>query len=134
MKKLIVAIFLFFYFLNPVFAINWVDIVAPNGNKASIDVDSIKEFKNYIFFNLKIFNSYKNNYTVVTIQSRSKTPLAARIRFYTADEYESLQGDYENITNNFTTSLEPVEYGSVVYACYAKVKSEFVSDKAVIQF
>ncbi|MBQ8475951.1 hypothetical protein IJ531_02705 [bacterium] len=128
-----ILILLFLIFLTaPSFAINWVEIKAPNGSYASLDTDSIKEEKNYYFYNIKIVNLYTNETIVVTMQSGIRSALSARINFYKLKQYEALNGDYEHILDKYTRSLEPVEYGSIVYACYSKVKS--LMQQAQIQF
>ena len=113
--------------INSASAINWVNIEAKNGSRAQLDTDSITEYDNCYFYNIKVYNIYTKEYVVITLQSRRRSPLSARIKYYKVSEYENLNGDYEHITDNQTDKTEPVEYGSVVYACYNEVKSIITS-------
>lgn len=126
MKK-IFLIFILFFMANSVFAINWIDLKSANGNIVSLDIDSIKEDKNYYFYNIKM-NTTPTESIVITMQSAKLTPFCARIKYYKPSQYEKLNGDYENITLNKTTKLEPVTYESRAYAAYKKVK-EIIKDK-----
>lgn len=119
MKKLLL---LFMLLISPVFAIEWVSTISPNGRVAYVDIDSIKEHEGYYFYNIKFANKSPNDIVVVTMQSGIKRPFSARLKAYTPSEYDSLGGNYANTTSNYTQDLEPVTYDSLVYACYKKVK------------
>jgi len=131
MRYLFLLVLLIFT-INQAQAIEWLRVEAKNGGIAQIDLDSIKEYKNCYFYNIKVYNSYTKDYVIITMQSRIKTPLSARIKYYKPDEYEQLNGDYENITLNYTNKIEPVEYGSIAYACYSKIKSIMASKQIQI--
>ena len=132
MKNILLLLILF---LNlQVFAIDWQTVNAPNGKSAELDVDSIRKYKNYYFFNIKVNNPHTNKDVVITIQSRKLGGLSERIKYYKPDEYEKLGGDYDNITANITTRLKYVEYGSVVGACFEKVKLISTKDQLQVQF
>ncbi len=131
MKRLL---FLLILFLMPsVYAINWETIEAPNGYTASIDMDSLLEYKNYYLYNIKVFNEHTKKYVVITMQSGIRNGLTSRIRYYSYDDYVALNGDYDNITKNVTKSFEPMQFGSIAHTCYLKVKSKFESNKIQIQ-
>lgn len=119
MKKILI---LFMLLLSPVWAIEWVSTVSNNGRVAYVDIDSIQEYDGYYFYNIKFANNSADDIVIITMQSGIKTPFSARIKAYTPNEYESLMGNYKNITSNYTQNLEPVTYDSLVYACYKKVK------------
>lgn len=120
MKKILPLLMLLL--TAPVWAIDWVSTVSPNGRVAYIDVDSIKEYKSYYFYNIKFANKTPDDIVVITMQSGVKRPFSARIKAYSPSEYDSLMGNYNNTTLNYTENLEPVTYDSLVYACYKKVK------------
>lgn len=103
---------------NPVFAVNWVDVPNLKKQDVQIDSDSIRHINNYLFFNIKILNSMKTQYRVLTIQSAFKHPYCARISNVSYDEYVSLNGNYDNIANNSTDKLEMAIYGSVAHSAY----------------
>ncbi|MBR2069602.1 MAG: hypothetical protein IJ877_07585 [Candidatus Gastranaerophilales bacterium] len=132
MRKLLILFYLLI-FSTPSWAINWVEVTAKNGHNAFIDMDSIKEYKNYYFYNIKVLNSHTNKDVVITVQSNKKTSLSARINFYDPLLYEQLKGDYEHITDKLTKQMETAEYGSVVYACYTKVKNYMQIKQTKIQ-
>lgn len=118
MKK----IFLIFcsLFLSCAFAIDWQDI-SKNDKKLFLDKDSIAEYNNYYFYN--ILTTQKNGEDIViTMQFQKTHPFGARIKYYKSAEYNKLKGDYENITKNITTRLEPVSFDSRAYISYKKVK------------
>ena len=123
MRRVFLILFVFLMLSSFSYAIEWKSITAPNGSNAYLDIDSIEEYKNYYFYNIKILNYYTKENVVVTLQSRMVGGLSARINYYKPDEYNHLKGDYEHITDNYSSNLEPVEYGSVVFACYSYVKS-----------
>ena len=120
MKKIFFLLTALLLFLNPVFAINWLDITTSNNKYLLLDTDSIKEFQSYYFYNIK---TKKNNgeEVIITMQFQKKHPFGARIKFYTNQVYEQLNGDYENITKNMTDRLEPVSFESRAFASYKKV-------------
>ncbi len=121
LKKIFFIIFSLLMTLNCAFAIDWVNLKSPSGNEVALDKDSIKDYKGYYFYNIKL--ELKNHkQTVVTIQSSKNTLLAARIKYYALEEYNNLKGDYENILNNATTTLEAVTYDSRVNTCFREVK------------
>lgn len=131
MRFLLLLVLLVFT-ICPAQAVNWVDVQAKNGSRAQLDTDSIKEYNKCYFYNIKVFNEYTKEYVVITMQSRKRTPLSARVKYYKLSEYENLNGDYEHITDNYTDKIEPVEYGSVVYACYSEVKSIMISKQVIL--
>ncbi len=122
-KKSIFLFFLLSFVYCKAFAVNWIDLTTPLGRSVAIDKDSIVESDNYYFYNIKYKNSHNTYYTVVTVQSGVIHPFSARIRFYSLDEYISLNGDYDNIALNKTKNLEAVTYNSVVGTCYREVKN-----------
>lgn len=131
MKK----IFLFLSVLiitNPCFAINWVDITTPKNKIIALDLDSIKEYQNYYFYNVKMYTNGSDD-IVITMQSQKAHPFCARIKHYKLSQYIQLNGDYENITREMTTKLEPVSYESRAYAAYKKV-SQLMRTKPQITF
>ena len=133
MKKIILALFLFFI-ANPIFAIDWLNLKSATGNMFGLDVDSIKEFRGYYFYNLKVYTNGLDD-AVVTMQSKPNSSFSARIEHYKLSQYEKLNGNYENITKNMTDRLEPVPYQSSAYAAHKKVKEILsVKNKPQITF
>jgi hypothetical protein len=120
--------------LTPIYAINWENYISPNHKEYSIDIDSIKEYRNYIFFNLKVKNVYTKEMNVITLQCMRHASVCARIKYYTMEEYNNSKGEYENITDNMTRSLSPVEYGSVAHSSFTKAKQIMDKDKVQIKF
>ena len=122
MKRfLCLVLFLLFVQVN-VFAIEWVNLVTPNGKNVALDMDSVSEIDGYYFYNIKFINDNRNTPVIITMQSGIKHPFSARIKAYNESEYTSLNGDYANIALNKTAKLEPVTYDSVVHTCYKAVK------------
>ncbi len=130
-KKILFALFAFVFGLN-VHAITWQEVQTLSKTVAFIDVDSIKEHNNYYFFNIQVKNTSTNENVVITLQSAKNSAFAARIKAYTVAEYNSLQGDYENITNNMTENLEPTTYYSTAYACSKWVKYQKMRENTKI--
>ena len=122
MKRNLLLILLLILSCIPVKAIDWEEVITPLGKTAYVDKDSITEYNNYYFYNIKVYNDSIRDYSVITIQSGKNKPFSARINSYKTDEYESLNGDYDNITSNFTKDMEPVTSYSVVNSCYKRVK------------
>ena len=104
------------------YAVEWVNLTTPLGKSVALDKDSIVKKDGYYFYNIKYKNAHNSLYTVATIQSGILHQFSARIKFYPLEEYEKLNGDYENITLNKTKNLEAVTYNSVVGTCYREVK------------
>lgn len=125
MKKIFLV--LFSLLISPVFAINWVLVQSKSGSIVYLDVDSIKEYNGYYFYNIKVDTSPSES-IVVTMQSQKSYPFSARINYYKPSRYEQLGGDYQNITLKMTRNLEPVTYESRAYAAYKKVK-QIINDK-----
>ena len=121
MKKILVACLLIMLVDLPSFAINWIEVKTSTGQELSLDKDSITEHLSYYFYNIKV-KKKNGEVVVVTIQSQKAHPFCARIKFYTPEEYDRLNGDYENITSNITTKLEPVSFESRANAAYRKVR------------
>ena len=121
MKKILFALSLFFICQNFSFAIDWYQVQTPLNRVAYVDLDSITQFKNYYFYNIKFQNPGNSEFIILTMQSSKFSPLSARIRTYKEDEYKALEGDYKNITSIVKSSLEPVTYESVVNSCYKAV-------------
>lgn len=121
MVRISLLIITLLYFSIPVMAIDWIGLQCPTGRQVFLDKDSIKEEDNCYFYNIK-FKDMHGYDIVVTMQSAKHNPFSARLKVYKISEYEALSGDYENITKNKTTKLEPVTYTSTVYTCYKKVK------------
>ena len=117
MKKFLILFLLLF---SPVFAIDWVSVENQNNNVLYLDKDSITQFKNYYFYNIKTTQE-NGEEVVITMQSQKSHPFCARVKYYTLQNYNSLNGDYSNITSNLTTRLEPVAYKSRAFAAYKKV-------------
>ena len=57
------------------------------------------------------------------MQSKTNRPFCTRIEHYKLAQYESLNGNYSNITKNMTKKLEPVPYESTAYAAYREVNN-----------
>lgn len=106
----------------PAQAITWEQVISPKGRVGFVDVDSIKQTEAYYFYNIKFANKDENDIVILTMQSGVSHPFSARLKAYTPIEYDSLGGDYQNITNLSTETLEAVTFDSLVYACYKKVK------------
>ena len=123
MKKILSILFLFFICQNFSLAIDWYQVQTPLNRVAYVDLDSITQFKNYYFYNIKFQNPGNSEFIILTMQSSKFSPLSARIRTYNEEEYKSLNGDYKNITSIVKSSLEPVTYESVVNSCYKVVDS-----------
>ncbi len=119
MKKLFV---LFLLLLSPSWAIEWVSVVSTKGRAGFVDIDSIRESQGYYFYNIKFANKSEDDIVILTMQSGIKNPISARLKAYSPKEYDSLGGDYQNITNLSTQKLEAITYESLAYACYKKVK------------
>jgi len=128
MKKIIFILFLFFICQNFSLAIDWYQVQTPLNRVAYVDLDSITQFKNYYFYNIKFQNSENSEFIILTMQSSKFSPLSGRIKTYKEDEYNALDGDYKNITSFVKTSLEPVTYESVVNSCY-KVVDNIIKTK-----
>ncbi len=122
MKNKLLILLLALSFLNPTYAITWLELKTPHGRQVFLDKDSLKEFSGYYFYNIKFKDSHGYD-LVVTMQSGKLTPFSARIKSYKPSQYESLNGDYENITANMTKNLEPVTYESTVNTCYKQVRN-----------
>ena len=122
MKRVLFSALLLLLAQSSSYAINWVQVTTPLNRVAYLDSDSITEYKSYYFYNIKFQNPNESNYTILTMQSSKSSPLSARLRAYTEEEYKALNGDYQNITNNLKTTLEPVTFESVVNTCYKQVK------------
>ena len=122
------------FLIMPVYAVEWINVTAPNGHSAELDVDSIKEYGHYYFYNIKVLNKHTDKMVVITMQSRKIGGLCARIKYYDLSEYENLNGDYENITKNHTNKLAIMEYASVAGACFRKVKSVLSQKQVQVQF
>jgi len=103
-------------------AIQWEKRTSTFGRVVYLDIDSIKETSDYFFYNIKFRYENNENYIILTMQSKKTNPFSARIKAYTENEYNSLEGDYDNITANQTDKMEPVTFDSIVYACYRRVK------------
>ena len=56
------------------------------------------------------------------MQSGVVHQFSARLKVYKPSEYDALDGDYQNITKNFTKNLEMITYDSIVNTCYKEVK------------
>ena len=115
-------LFLIFSFNSPIFAIDWIQLVSPKGKIVYLDKDSITAANGYFYYNIKFKNSHTNQDVVLTMQSGVAHQFSARIKAYKPDEYEMLNGDYQNILKNSTTQLELVTYDSIVNTCYKEVK------------
>jgi len=123
MIKKIVFLFCFIFFTaSYVNAIEWSCFTTPLNKTVCLDIDSITEYNNYFFYNIKYKRDVSNKEVITTIQSGKNSAFSARLKTYTLSEYESLNGDYSNITSNYTTNLEPVTFESIVNTCYKKVK------------
>lgn len=117
MKKIIV---LFLLLLNPVFAIDWVNVSNHNNKPLYLDKDSITQHKNYYFYNIRTAKD-NGEEVIITMQSQKAHPFCARVKYYSVQNYTALNGDYENITLNLTTRLEPVTFESRAFAAHKKV-------------
>ncbi len=131
MKKILLIAFCLLL-MPKTFAIDWVNVEAKNGSNALLDLDSVREYKKYILYNIKVFNKYTNENVIITMQSNSRNGHTARIKYYKENEYKELNGDYDNMANNITKSFEQMEYGSIAHACYTKAVSIIVSKKVQI--
>lgn len=116
--------------LNSAQAIEWVQADTANGKTAYVDKDSIvKKGKNY-FYNIKYKNTPSDEFKILTVQSALHNSYSARLKMYSENEYESLKGDYNNISLNSTPKLELAIYGSIVHSCHNKVK-EIMEQKEI---
>ena len=79
MKKILFVVFFCLFIQNISFGIDWVQVVTPLNRVAYVDSDSITEFKNFYFYNIKFQNPNESFYTILTIQSSKSSPLSARI-------------------------------------------------------
>lgn len=122
-KKIFFILFALIISQTNCFAINWQEVKSYYKNTAFVDMDSVAEKDGAYFYNIKIINEATNDYVVLTIQSLKSNPFCARIRAYTLDEYNLLNGDYQNITKNATKDFETISYQSILYACDKKVKA-----------
>ena len=130
MKKFLYTLFLLLAFsIQSAFAIDWIGLVSPLGKTVYLDKDSIKDYGGYYFYNIKYQNTNSRNFTVATIQSAKSHAYSSRLKFYSSNEYEALNGDYSNITSKMTDNLEAVTYNSVVYTCFKKVKTLMEGEK-----
>jgi len=134
MRNILITIIVLFVSCSSVFAIDWQEVTNRFGDRAYVDIDSIKLYKNYYFYNIKVLNTYTNKDVIITMQSRKRGGMSARIKFYEVDEYEGLNGDYEHITDNFSSKLETVEFGSLAEKCYSLVNSVMINRQVQIQF
>ena len=116
-KILFLSLFLV-SFINPIFAINWVDVPNFKNKDIQLDTESIQHIDNYLFFNIKMLNTMKTQYRVLTIQSAFKHPYCKTISNISLEEYNSLNGNYQNITSNKTEKLEMAVYGSIAHSAY----------------
>lgn len=133
MKKIFLVTVLFL-FINPVFAIEWLNLKSASGNMFALDVDSITELNGYYFYNLKVYTNGLDD-IVVTMQSKISSSFSTRIEHYKLSQYEKLEGNYKNISKNMTDRLEPVPYQSSAYAAHKKVKEIMsVKNKPQITF
>lgn len=119
MKKILLSLVALFV-ISPCWAIDWVELYTPANKPIALDVDSIKEYNNYYFYNVKMYKKDSED-VVITMQAQKTHPFCARIKYYELAQYEQLNGDYSNITTNMTTKLEPVTFESRAYAAYKKV-------------
>ena len=133
MKKNLLFFISSLFLFNSAFGIEWVSIKGKNGHEAALDIESITEKNNYYFYNLKVYTNGLDD-IVVTMQSKKNSAICSRINYYKLAEYTKLKGDYENITNKMSNQLEPVDYASVAYAAYKKVKQINGADRPDIQF
>ncbi len=117
-----------------VFAIDWVLLETPKGKQVFLDKDSILETDKYFFYNIKHTIQDEKQYYVQTIQSSKYHPFSARLKYYTDEEYASLNGDYKNITKLKTNKLEPVSYGSIVNTCFNEVSKIHYEKNIQIKF
>ena len=130
MKNFLLILFFVLIFACPCQAINWIELKSPSGNSVYLDKDSIKEHEGNYFYNIK-FKTEASEILVITIQTASTHPFSARIRYYSLNEYNEKNGDYENITNNMTSSLEPVTYQSTINTCYMYLRKHFGKDNKI---
>ena len=120
MKRIILSL-LVFLVTNPIFAIDWLNLKSESGSMFALDLDSVKEFNGYYFYNLKVYTIGQED-LVVTMQSSINSAFSKRIEFYKLSQYETLNGNYENITKKMTDQLEPVSFESSAYMAHKKVK------------
>ena len=88
MKKFLILSLLLF---TPAFAIDWVNIESKNNNVLYLDKDSITQHKNYYFYNIKTIKE-NGEEVIITLQSQKSHPFCARIKYYTPQNYNSLNG------------------------------------------
>ena len=132
MKKRFLLVLFSLLFCLSAHAISWQEVESLSKTVAFIDVDSIKEYNNYYFFNIQVKNTATGENVVITLQSAKSSAFAARIKAYTIEEYNALNGDYGNITNNMTDNLEPTTYYSTAYACSKWVKYKKIRENTNI--
>ena len=117
MKKSLLMLLFGFVLMPCSFAIEWLDITTPLKRSVSLDKDSITKEGGYYFYNVMVNNK------VLTIQSSFASGFSKTIREYNLSDYNSLGGNYSEITKNKTKQLEPVLFGSVANTCFLKVKN-----------
>ena len=103
MKK-ILLIFILLLITNTNYAIDWINLKSEAGNMFALDKDSITEKDGHYFYNLKVYTNGLDD-VVVTMQSKTNRPFCTRIEHYKLAQYESLNGNYSNITKNMTKKL-----------------------------
>lgn len=120
-KNLFFAIVFTLSFFNCAFAIEWKEVVTPRNILAFIDIDSIKENSSFYFYNVKYCSNDAKEYKVYTIQTSKVKSMSAKIKEYSLEEYEKLNGDYQNILNNETTILQANLFGSLLHTCHSEI-------------
>ncbi len=130
MKNLLI---IFLLLMSCAHAINWQEVYQSDKKVAYVDTDSVTEFGRYYFYNIKTLNTYTNKLVIITMQSKKSGGAAARINFYEPDEYESLNGDYSNITSKMTNKFEAVQFGSIAFSCFLKAKEILTKNNIQIE-
>ena len=105
-----------------------MELTSPRGRIVYLGKDSITKQDGYYFYNMKFLDPKFDDFVILTMQSGVKHQFSARLKAYKPSEYESLNGDYENITKNMTQNLEMVTYDSIVNTCYRKIKELMEKD------
>lgn len=129
MKKFFLILIIFLFLICPCFAVEWVDLKNSKGAVISLDLDSVKEYNGYYFFNVNPKTTKSSN-LVITMQCTKTHPFCARIDFTNYVNYINSNGNYDSMTNHMTKRLEPVTFESLAYVSYKKV-SELLGNKNV---
>lgn len=133
MKKIIFVLILSICSMFPCFAIDWIELKNSKNAVLMLDIDSIKEYAGYYFFNVNMKTAKSSN-IVITMQCVNTHPFCARIEYRDYSDYVKNNGNYELTTSKITKRLEPVPFDSLAYIAYRKVDKLIGNKKTEIVF